>query len=213
MRKVILVICTVLLAILLIVTLTKGLQIGNCSILSYSAVEKKSDELNELIASYETKNSNELPSIQSEIKSEIENYNTKKQEYEELLAQKQANLMSVDNSNCYDVDFLWTKIGNYATTRGLDLEFNITRNSSSTENKEYLLADLNFSLSGEYDQIANFINDLENDEKLEFEIRNFQMSNENSSLKAKFVVYKVAINQETLTKLTSSEEKINDTNK
>ena len=103
---------------------------------------------------------------------------------------------------------MWTRIGNYATQHGLDLEFNISKNSSDQGNSEYILSDLSFIATGEYNEIADFISNLEKDERLEFEIRNFAMKNEKIKdkndketivLKATFTVYSVAINKSTLT--------------
>jgi len=116
-------------------------------------------------------------------------------------------------------------VGNFATEYGLDLEFNITKNVSDQNKNEYVLTDLNFTISGSYENIANFINELEDDQRLEFEIRDFNMSRkkvkekidgkdvEREYLQATFKVYSIAINRATLTQLTPEQQNALENNK
>ena len=61
-----------------------------------------------------------------EIVKEIESYETIKVQYEQLLDEKKNDLIIMETANCYDVDYLWTKAGNYATEYGLDLEMDVS---------------------------------------------------------------------------------------
>jgi len=67
----------------------------------------------------------------------------------------------------YRIDFLWMVIGQYAGTQGLVLTIDLTE--TQYEN----VYDLIFTVSGEYAGIANFIRNLENDNRLQFRIENF----------------------------------------
>ncbi len=208
MRKVILII----IMILLIALLGYSIYSGIFKVPSYSDLGDKSAKLNSQIETFNKKNNEELPGRQKVITAQIAEYSQTKEEYETILEEKRSNLLTIDSANCYDVDFLWTKIGNYATNRGLDMTFNITKNVSDSGRNEYVLTDLNFSVIGEYNEIADFVNEIEKDSRLEFEIRDFNMKmitigegiSKKQALNANFVVYGVAINKGTLTDLSNT---------
>ncbi len=164
-----------LLAVLLITLLGYTVYAGILSIPGYQRLDSQSRKLDSDIQNYEDKNDVQLKSKQKAIQSQIDNYKKQKEEYEQLLEEKQSQDQEVDSANCYDVDFLWARVGNYATNHDLTLNFDITKSLSDTGKSEYVLTDLNFSVSGEYDQIAKFINDIETDNRLEFEIRSLDM--------------------------------------
>lgn len=70
----------------------------------------------------------------------------------------------------YDIDYLWTKLGNYAKEENVVIKIDITVSGVSSE-----LYDLNFSVNGDYSNITDFIYDIENDSKLGFKIDDFTM--------------------------------------
>lgn len=70
----------------------------------------------------------------------------------------------------YDIDYLWTKLGNYAKEENVVIKIDITVSGVSSE-----LYDLNFSVNGDYSDITDFIYDIENDSKLGFKIDDFKM--------------------------------------
>lgn len=220
MRKIVLIFIMLILAVVFAFIVYDGVRVGNFEIYSYASIDKKSKDLDDLIVEYDTKNPGELQRKQTEIVKEIENYETIKVQYEQLLDEKKNDLIIMETANCYDVDYLWTKAGNYATEYGLDLEMDVSKSNADQNKSEYILADLNFTLKGDYENIAFFINDIEKDEKLEFEIRDFNMKKEKiiidkletSILKATFKVYGVAINKATLTNLTQSNSAENNAN-
>lgn len=127
MRKMILITVMTVLIVLLGYTVYAGISLGKFEILSYTGLDEKSEKLDQEIREYDDKNSQELAGKQKQLTTQISSYEEQKQKYEEILIQKQNDLLQIDTANCYEVDFLWTKIGNYATQHGLDLEFNITK--------------------------------------------------------------------------------------
>lgn len=215
MRKIILITSALILIALLGCVIVYGVQIGEFNIPSYMDLDTKTEDLDNLIAKFELKNNEELSGTQTNIEKAIKTYEEQKQAYEEILVQKQTDLLNIDSASCYEIDFLWTRIGNYATEHGLDLELNVSKNASDQNKSEYVLADLSFSASGDYNEIADFINNIEKDERLGFEIRDFNMKVEKKKelvekkevemtyLNAQFNVYSVAINRATLTELNS----------
>ena len=231
MRKGLMLFVTVILIVLLALVAFYGINTRNVAILSYKQIESKSNELNIQINTYENKNKKELKEKEQEILTQIQNYDKQKQEYERVLKEKESNLANVDVANISDIDFLLIRIGNYATEHNLNLIFNVTKNSADKNATEYILTDLNFEVTGEYNEIADYINDLEKDERLEFEIRDFKMvdaggitnstkkdntTNEvavdtTSKVKATFKVYRIAINRNTITELSTTATEVDNT--
>ena len=68
------------------------------------------------------------------------------------------------------------------------------------------MCDLKFTVSGDYIPITEFIYHLEDDNKLGFEISNFEMAKGGNNLQAAFTVKGVPINNANLTELQTSVE-------
>ena len=120
-------------------------------------------------------------------------------------AQTEEGSPEISLVDIYDVDFLWTAIGNYGTEEGISLKFDITRSMSSyLESQNYTMCDLKFTVSGEYIALTDFIYDLEDDNKLGFEISDFSLAKGGDNLQATFTVKNVPINNKNLTEITTS---------
>ena len=65
-------------------------------------------------------------------------------------------------------------------------------------NTDYILCNLTFIVSGEYLSIVDFLYDLEDDERLNFEICNFTIKKQGESLQANFIVKSIPINKTNL---------------
>ena len=105
----------------------------------------------------------------------------------------------------YEVDFLWATIGNYATENNLTLQFDITKSTSiAAVSADYAMCDLNFTVTGEYIAITDFLYDIENNDKLGFEISNFVMEKGGENLQATFVVKGVPINNRSLSSVPTT---------
>ena len=100
----------------------------------------------------------------------------------------------------YDIDYLWTKLGNYAKDENVVIKIELVSSGSSTN-----LYNLNFTTTGEYVSITDFIYDIENDSKLGFKIDEFKMgvSSENS-LTATFSCKEVPVKVGSIDQSTSS---------
>ena len=103
----------------------------------------------------------------------------------------------------YKVDFLLVTLGNYGEKEGVDVFYQLTTSATTDTNAtslNYFLADLKFTITGQYMDVTNFISDLENDDKLNWEIREFAMAsgtaNGYSGVSAKFTVRDVPIDSE-----------------
>lgn len=107
----------------------------------------------------------------------------------------------------YDIDYLWTKIGNYAKDEKVVIKIDVVTSTLGEKlaetykkahqkdglaEKEYGIYDLNFTVVGGYVNITNFIYDIENNSKLGFKIDNFSMSSA-AELTATFTCEKIPI--------------------
>ena len=169
-------------------------------------LEKSASDLDKLI-------SKDMPDKKKSLLATIETYKSTKAEYERVVAQY-SNLSSAEvlenelEKDIYDVDFLWTIVGNYATEEGVNLKFDVTKNTTSpssynNDSSEYVVCDLNFSVTGSYINLTDFIYDIEDDDRLNFEINDFELKKNEDEitiepLNAKFVVYAIKLNSQNL---------------
>ena len=101
----------------------------------------------------------------------------------------------------YDIDYLWTKLGNYARDEKVVIKIDLVASGTSTN-----LYNLNFTTTGAYVDITNFIYDIENDSKLGFKIDEFKMSGSSDSLTATFSCKEVPIKVGSIDQATSSNQ-------
>ncbi len=116
-------------------------------------------------------------------------------------AENLVQMQESDLKDIYDVDFLWTIVGNYATEEGINLKFDVNRNTTSASSlnnvsTNYVVCDLKFVITGNYINLTDFIYDLEDDDRLNFEINDFNMQKLDSDLQVTLTVKEVKINSD-----------------
>ena len=168
-----------------------------------------SDDYKKNVEELDSAVSSKLPSKKKQLSSAIEQYEQTKTEYESVVAKystmSASQILSDELAkDIYDVDFLWTIVGNYATEEGVNLKFDVTKNTTSPESysnnsSDYVVCDLKFSVTGSYIHLTDFIYDIEDDDRLNFEINDFNMklneeATESEPLNATFVVYSIKLN-------------------
>ena len=78
---------------------------------------------------------------------------------------------------------MWSQIGNHATREGVVIQIDVV--SGTIAETDY--RDLNFTVSGNYLAITNFITELENDDTLQFTIDDFSMTQNHATFTVKNV--------------------------
>lgn len=206
MRKAILIILLVLTGIICFEIIFFGVKIGNFQINSYSQIETINSEREELLNELNEKKLQEFNSKDTELKKAVEEYQNQKSEYDELVSQGKITDTSIRNSiDIYDMDFLWTTIGNYATQKGVTLQLDVAKSSTSTSiSKDYIMCDLSFTVTGDYINITDFVYSIEDDDQLGFEIRNFMIEKGGENLQATFIVKNIPINNTNLSSVPTS---------
>ena len=175
MKRLILFILLVLLALASYLVMWEGFE-SETSIptYTYKQVEAKHEALNGEIAKLNDLNTRQFNEAKQGINDAVKLYEEKKSEYE-TLAEEQRN-MAYDSTDLYDLDFIWTKVGNYASSHNVVLKLDIIKSATATtESNEYVICDLEFNCVGEYIGITDFIYDVEDDDRFKFEISDFNM--------------------------------------
>ena len=216
MRKILLILVLALSIFLCYTTVVNGIEIGDTfEVANYKQVEVASKEIDTLISQLVNINDMEYKSKQSNLQTAIKSYQDAKEEYETMAEMMNAanaeNEADVDMSmvDIYDVDFLWTVIGNYGTEEGIALKFDVAKSASSVlDSNEYTMCDLKFTVSGDYIPITEFIYHIEEDSKLGFEISDFKMAKGGENLQATFTIRNVPVNNKNLTELQTSVDSI-----
>jgi len=214
MRKYVLGILLIVLEIIWFFIIGFGVKIGNFKIYSYSDVSKVSSERKTLLTSLNEKNITEYEETKRLLSSATQKYQSKKSEYDSLIQSGKLTAESnIYNSNLYDVDYLSVIIGKYATQNGVTLQFDVLKSSSTTSiSSEYVICNLNFTVTGDYIPITNFIYNLEDDETLNFEISDFMLEKGGENLQSIFVVKNVPINSKNLSAIPVSSNASVETN-
>lgn len=210
MRKIVILLVLVLSIVGCYVIAVEGVDYNFLEIASYDEVKAANKELDTQISELNRKNTTEFESKRTALTTAVKNYKDKKAQYEALAPtvqqEEEVPEETTSNTKTYDVDFLWTIVGNYATSEGINLDFVFVKSaesSSSIDTEYYTMADINFTISGNYNSLIEFMYDIEEDDRLAFEIRNFKMSKGGSDIQATFSVVGIPINNENLTSFTS----------
>jgi len=185
---------------LLIYTAMLGLQIGDFQIFSVSQLVEKNNDITDKI-NYAAELAVESYSDNKEtLEGTFEKYKTQKQAYEKLVGSSSSVDKEIYETKQYDISYLWRVIGKYATNRNLELGIDVQK--SNTSKTAY---NFNFSVTGDYVKILEFIMDIENDSDLYFRIYNFKLEvspkdeeNKKTLLNGTFVVRNINIDSSTI---------------
>jgi len=169
MRKILLSVCAVLMLIVTIMIIINGAQIIN--IYGYKGIGQKNNELESKILEFSDLINKTYNTTLSNLKNATNSLLKSKTEYENQAALSNLNSHSyAANLESYDIDYLWTKLGNYAKDESVVIKIEVTSSSASSN-----LYNLNFTATGTYRGITDFIYRIENDSNLGFKIDNFSM--------------------------------------
>ena len=199
MKDILITVISILLTVVIIICMVKGLTVGSFRILSISNIKQESlnldnevDELNNL------KNVTYKKKI-DDLQTATKDLTTAKQKYLDLASvSSDEEIQEANLEQTYAMEFLWNKVGSYATKEGVTLKWDV---SSTGVNNKYTL---NFTTTGSYVGVISYIYALENDSDLAFRIENFKMTASGENVTATFTVNNVAIKAETISSASSN---------
>ena len=190
MKKLLISILMGLLLILTFLTIFRGLAFAGIEIPGISQIQAKSEELDAGISEATILASTEYENALKNIESDIKKLEEEKKNYNDLVTISTGDqVQSANQYQKYEIEYLWTIIGNHATSEGVVLKMDLL---SGIGENHY---NLNFTVTGSYIGIIDFISDIENDTVLGFKIENFALNpgSSTSDLKATFTCKDVVI--------------------
>lgn len=194
--------------LLLVVVLMLNGRIGN--VLGAEDIRAEGERLDGKIEEISKLTSVVYPQMSNDLKAAQKNMQGIKQDYEERAVYSSKNeIESAKTLENYNIEFLWTRIGKYATKHGLNLKMEVQKGETDKTKK------LLFTVSGNYIPITDFIYSLEDDEQLDFIIENFKIVPENDEgtvLTATFTVADVSINMNNITTIDVENENFENQN-
>ena len=115
-----------------------------------------------------------------------------KQNYQDMTAiSSDGETQAVNQIEKYEIETLWVKLGNHATSEGVVMKMDVTSGSSGAQGSY----NLNFTVTGGYVEIEDVISSIENDSTLGFKIEEFKMAPSGNDLQATFVCKDIPIKQ------------------
>lgn len=193
MKNILMSIFTLLLAMLIVVIMVKGMNIGNLEVLSIAQIKEKNDELNKQIEDLNTLNNITYKKSLSDLDDATKKLATTKSAYLDIASvSSDEEIKEANQDRSYSMEYLWSQIGNHATSKGVNLKMTVNSTGTSNKNK------LTFDVKGSYIAIRDFIYSLEDDDDLNFRIENFKITTGTSdeNLNCTFTVNNIGIKEE-----------------
>lgn len=196
MRKVLFILILILMTGITINVVANGVQIKDISLFGVNQIKSEDETINSLNAQLSELTVTKYPSTLKTLESSAEKMQKTKSEYENkalLLSDKDRHMQTEQ----YEIEFLWTRLGNYAKDNDVDIKIEVTASQISGR------YDLNFTVTGAYPDVTQFIYDLENDSKLGFKVEKFNMVSDTNGVKATFSCTEIKIDIEITNKTTT----------
>lgn len=192
MKKLLMLILIGLLLALFVYIGLYGFQVGNVEVLSYSGMQDRNEQLDAKIQEASKLAEKDYKEILSTVQESSKKFVQAKEEYEEMTTiSSEDDIQMASQIERYEIEALWVKLGNYATSEGAILKMDIVQRNSND------MYNLRFTVNGSYISITDFISDIENDSTLGFRIEEFKMipSGSGEDLQAIFVCKDIAIKE------------------
>lgn len=144
---------------------------------SLDNISKEQSSLNSQITEVKSLQNETLKNKKLEIDKSLKVYNEAKEKYNDLMVTAtENNKNDVVLGDYYDIEYLWTKLGVIATKYGVDMSLQISRSSFvNNQSQDYVFCDFNFTITGTYINVTDFLYELEDNNKLAFVTKDFKM--------------------------------------
>lgn len=190
MKKLLILILITLLVTLSIFIVIQGVNIGSLEILGVKGIQSKSSQLDEKIQQAGKLAEKDYQQALSDVKTNTKKLQEEKKNYEDMTQiSEDGDIQTANQIEKYEIETLWVKLGNHATTQGVVMKMDVKKGSAQD------VYDLQFTATGSYISITDFISAIENDSSLGFKIEEFKLvpSSSGSDLQATFVCKDIAI--------------------
>ena len=190
MKKLLILILITLLVILSIFIVIQGVNIGSLEILGVKGIQSKSSQLYEKIQQAGKLAEKDYQQSLNDVKTNTKKLQEEKKNYEDMTQiSEEGDIQAASQIEKYEIETLWVKLGNHATTQGVVMKMDVKKGSAQD------VYDLQFTATGSYISITDFISAIENDSSLGFKIEEFKLvpSSSGSDLQATFVCKDITI--------------------
>ena len=185
----------ILIALLLILTFYIGMQgvsFGKVEVLGIKGIQAKSAQLDSKLQEAGKLAEKSYAQAVSDVNSNAKKLKEEKKNYEDMTTiSSDGDVQSSNQIEKYELETLYVKLGNHATKEGVVMKMDILQGSSGAQG----VYNLNFTVTGGYVQIEDFISSIENDSTLGFKIEEFKMAPSGDTLQATFVCKDVPIKE------------------
>lgn len=211
MKKLLISVIILLILILTGITIVKGIEIGPLKVLGILEIKDDNDKLDDKVKQATKLTSTDYQKAIDDLNDAIKQLENQKNNYEDMVnvstdSQVEAANQTYNNT----IDFLFVRIENHAKSEGVTMKMEVTRNSTGVNN----VYNLNFTATGSYTGIEEFITGIEDDSKLGFKIEDFSMvasSQSGDQLEATFVCKDITIQGIDSTNTSSTTTQIDST--
>ena len=194
MRKLLILVLIIILLAALGIMLTSGKAIGSFEIPSIKKIIDENKDLDTKIAELNTAIENDYASARTSLDTSVKTLESEKQKYQDTITYStEEEIKAANQTEEYEISYLWTKIGLYATNNNVTIQANV---SSGTVAGLY---NISFTARGEYISISEFVYAIENDSTLGFKIEDFALvPYSENTLQATFIIRNIAIDEDSL---------------
>jgi len=203
MKKIFIGVLIIVLIAVIAFTLISGIALGNVQISSLQQLAAKDKKIEEDM--YNLKQMKEVTFTETidELTKNASKLKSKREEYASLVTDStEDEIGAIITAEKYEIEYLWVKLGNYATKNGITLKLNVLNSTTQLED----VYNLEFILNGKYAGITEFIYQIENDSTLGFKIEKFSLTptsttqnDANANSETKKTQSSTAVDTETLT--------------
>lgn len=214
MKKLLILILIALLLTLTMFLVIQGISIGNFEILGVKGIQEKNSDLDAKIQQAAKLVEKDYKQAVSNVQTDVKKLKEEKQNYEDMITLADGQEQVANQIEKYEIETLWVRLGNHATSEGVVMQMDVIKGSSSAQD----VYNLRFTATGSYISITDFISAIENDSTLGFKIEEFKMnpSSSGGELQATFVCKDISIKDVSSTTVNTSsnqEANTNTTNK
>lgn len=196
MRKVLIMILIIIFVAVFGIMVTSGITLGAFEIPAIEKIVNDNRELDNKIAELASSLDNDHKAALTNLDSSLRKEQASKQKYQDTISYStEEEIKAASQLEKYEISFLWTKTGLYATEHNVTIKANVSAASIVD------LYNISFEATGTYIDITEFVEEIERDPKLGFKIEDFglvQYSEEANQLQATFTIRNISINKDTL---------------
>lgn len=195
MKKILSSVFIILLIILAYFVIFQGFSVASIKVLSINQIIEANDELTNKIAQTNSLLKKDFVAKKEKLSNEVAQLLRKKEEYFNLAkisTEKELSKANVEEK--YLIEYLWTRVGRHATSKGVNLKMDVMAGDAGEEE----IKNLSFNVQGQYAAVIDFIYAIEGDSELNFKIESFKIApnSTNSILEATFTVSGIRIKSE-----------------